>query len=121
MSVINDYWIKTTCQVITDEGTGTGFLLGVKNKKKIFFVTNKHVINKNKEKRHETSEIKLLINSEDADGTVKKDNLLINYGTNQWREHPDDDVDVFVLDITWAIIELKKKIWRQLLWAIHIV
>lgn len=114
MSAIINYWIKTTCQVITEDGTGTGFLLGIKEKKKIFFITNKHVINKDTEKRHQTSEIKLAINIEDKDGLVKKDNIRIEFNKNQWREHSDSDVDVYVLDVTGAILELSRKYGEKL-------
>ncbi len=65
MSALINYWIKTTCQVNTEDGTGTGFLLGMKEKKKLFFVTNKHVITKEKNKRHQTSEVDLSVNIED--------------------------------------------------------
>jgi Trypsin-like peptidase domain len=114
VSVIVNYWIKTTCQVITEEGTGTGFLFGIKEKKKIYFVTNKHVINKAQEKRQQTSEIKLSINSEDKNGLIKKDNIVITFQKNQWREHADPDVDVFVLDVTNAILHLHKKYGEML-------
>jgi len=45
---------------------------------------------------------------------IKKENLIISFEKNQWREHPDDDVDVYVLDVTNAIIQISKKYGERL-------
>jgi S1-C subfamily serine protease len=37
-------WIRNTCRVVNDRGSGTGFFLKDESKRKIYLVTNKHII-----------------------------------------------------------------------------
>jgi S1-C subfamily serine protease len=45
-SIINNYWIYTTVLIRNEwNETGTGFIVSDKERRKIYLVTNKHVIN----------------------------------------------------------------------------
>jgi hypothetical protein len=100
--VVRDFWIHSTV-LINNEwgGTGTGFLVGDKNNKRSFLVTNKHVINTEKSKRDNVTRLILGFNMErEQRGTTRQDIEISLYTEGKpWREHPDKDVDVMVFDI----------------------
>ena len=55
-------WIRNTCRITNDRGSGTGFSLKDDNKRRIYLVTNKHVIHRCKKERDLIREIELEIN-----------------------------------------------------------
>jgi Trypsin-like peptidase domain len=104
LSVVRDFWIHSTTLIINElGGRGTGFLVGDKVDKRIFVVTNKHVINKDKSKRDNATRLTLYFNMEkEQQGTTRRDiEVSLNLeGKKPWREHPDKDVDLLVFNIT---------------------
>lgn len=89
--------------------TGTGFLIhritDGNDKGRLFLVTNKHVLNPQKSKRDSATYIKLHLNLK-IDGDVKGNTVQLNMKEKIWEEHPDEDVDVLVFDITSLVEDL---------------
>jgi S1-C subfamily serine protease len=102
-TIVNNYWIYTTVLIKNEwNGTGTGFIVSDKENRKIYLVTNKHVINKDELKRKAASKFVFSLNSKINDGTVKVKEIKLEFvePKNEVREHPDKNVDVIVFDIT---------------------
>jgi hypothetical protein len=73
--VVRDFWIHSTVLINNEWGErGTGFLVGDKNNKRIFLVTNKHVINEEKSKGDNVTRLVLYFNMErKQDGITRQD------------------------------------------------
>lgn len=102
-AVINNYWIYTTVLIQNEwNQTGTGFLVVNKEDKKIYLVTNKHVINKDDDKRQSASKFVFYFNSRIKDDVFKVKEIEVQFvePKEEWREHPDRNTDVLVFDIT---------------------
>src|SRR3712207_5632237 len=107
-SPISDMWVQGKI-VIENEWaeTGTGFLVSREldnGRRRIFVVTNKHVINDDATQRNTASLVHLGVNVR-TDGRVVGEQLTYSLrfadtGLPQWREHPDRNVDVLAFDIT---------------------
>lgn len=111
-SLIANSWIYSTVLIENDwNETGTGFLVQRKitdDQAKAFLVTNKHVINSDALLRGQAQELLIGVNMYQPDGDIigEKGSLPLRYanGTRNWREHPDPDTDVLVVDATNLII-----------------
>ena len=101
-------WIRNTCRIINDRGSGTGFFLKDESKRRIYLVTNKHIIHPCKKERNKIREIKLDINVIDNNGLTKRDEILFSFDDISYREHKDPDTDVYILDVTMMFISLKQ-------------
>lgn len=101
-------------------GSGTAFFLGDKDKRRFFLITNKHVIARNDEIRQKNNELKLLLNTINQNNKIGKNELTILYDKNIVREHPDPDVDVYILDIT-NVIDQSVKIEDEQLYSVSIL
>lgn len=97
---VKKYWIRNTCRVVSDRGSGTGFFLGDESKRRAYLVTIKHIIHPCKKERKEITTINLDINVVDKDGVTKKDEVTFPFSKSSYREHKDPDTDVYVLDVT---------------------
>jgi V8-like Glu-specific endopeptidase len=100
-----DYWMSTTMLVQNEwGGKGTGFLVSRKvddNNIKIFLVTNKHVLNENEVLRKKASRIIVFLNERDESNRIAMQAYEIKFDDkNDWKEHPDKNVDVLAIDIT---------------------
>lgn len=101
-------WVHATVRVVNQWGkTGSGFLvyrtLDDSDRSKVFLVTNKHVVNSEKARRHAATSVSVFVNVKGSDGTVRGASFpapLLANGQKQWREHPDEYTDVFAVDIT---------------------
>lgn len=107
-----DFWMATTMLVQNERGgKGTGFLVSRKmgdDRSRIFLVTNKHVLNDNDELRKDTRHITLFLNEKDSSGRVKlRAYQIIFDNKNEWREHPDKNIDVLAIDVTNLILDNK--------------
>ncbi|MGH9973637.1 MAG: trypsin-like peptidase domain-containing protein [Nitrososphaeraceae archaeon] len=101
-SIINNYWIYTTVLIKNEwNETGTGFIVSDKESGKIYLVTNKHVINKDEDKRKSASKFIFYFNSKINDETFRVKEIKVEFvePKNEWREHQDRNVDVLVFDI----------------------
>lgn len=113
-SPISKTWIYATILIENEWGErGTGFLVAReidKDHKKIFLCTNKHVLNQDKALRNAATKITCYINVKDTTGKVVGQSHVLSLtfpdGTKRWKEHPDDGVDVLVLDVTDLIVGL---------------
>ena len=96
--------------------TGTGFLIkpsfkgdGGYTRIKWFLVTNKHVLHLDAQKREQATEIVLYPRTREIDGSVSRRQeivgLVTETGEKIWREHPDPNVDVLIIDLTGLILE----------------
>ena len=106
-SLVSTTWAETT--VLIDNGwgeKGTGFLMSREldeQYSKLFLVTNKHVLDQRASVRRTMTDVQLHMN-------VKRENVIfgeaIPYsledenGNSLVREHPDDNVDVLVIDVS---------------------
>lgn len=98
---------------------GTGFLVArevEQGKVKVFLCTNKHVFNTKKRLRDKATKIILHLNVKEADGKIlgKPYELALMWpdGKKRWKEHPEPDVDVLVLDVTDLVVtvpDMEKK------------
>ena len=121
-SIVANSWIYTTVLIENDWGEkGTGFIVQRKvaeDRARAFLVTNKHVINSNPNLRQEAREITIHINMLQPDGAViaEKGILPLYYadGTRSWREHPDPDVDVLVINATRLIMHFFSQLEMKL-------
>jgi Trypsin-like peptidase domain len=102
-------WIRSTCRIRNDRGAGTGFFLNDTKKKRIFLVTNKHVIHSYKKERDSIREVLLDINIIDNNGQTKKDEVSYSFDNGSYREHKDPDTDVYILYVTGMFITLLKE------------
>jgi S1-C subfamily serine protease len=106
-SPISLNWVHATVRVENEWSKGgTGFLVIRKMKEregKVFLVTNKHVIHADPQRRKEALFLTLYLNVWGEDGRISGASFrtpLIEGGQRLWREHPDPNVDVFVVDVT---------------------
>lgn len=105
-SPIADSWYYSTILIQNEwNRTGTGFLISreiAPKILKIFLCTNKHVLNIEKEKRNNAQFIKCYFNIEQNSQIVTACYILeLNIdGQKRWREHPDENIDVLVFDVT---------------------
>ena len=103
--------------------SGTGFLVSKiidSEKGKIFLVTNKHVINKNRELRETAALITLNFNRKTDDGEFIRFQIpfpLVQGGMKTWREHTDPDVDVLAIDVSGLLAQLVEKGMIYAKWA----
>ena len=101
-------WIYATVPIDNPQGeSGTGFLVFRvvdENNGRVFLVTNKHVIHRDPTLRGKVFHVTCHFNTRTAEGSpgiVKGDIPLLNTdGTLRFREHPDVDTDVYVMDVT---------------------
>lgn len=107
-----EFWTHATMRIDNQwVGHGTGFLVGLLTKAdgsegRIFFVTNKHVINPNKEKRESADKIALHFNIRKSDQSIVGNKLGLQFSySNICREHPDPDVDILALEVTQMFVE----------------
>lgn len=102
-SIINDFWIYTTVHITNEwNEAGTGFIVSDKENRRTYLVTNKHVINKDEDKRKGASKFIFQFNTKLNDktfGTRKLEFELVE-PKNEVREHQDRNVDVLAFDIT---------------------
>ena len=118
-SIIAKTWIYATVRIENEwHERGTGFLVARETgtgQGQIFLCTNKHVLNKNKEMRDSAKEIICLLNAKEEDKIVSKSftlGLATQNGEKRWREHPEENVDVLVFNVTDLITthpEIEKK------------
>lgn len=102
-SIINDFWIYTTVHITNEwNEAGTGFLSIDKPNKRIYLVTNKHVVNKDAEKRKMASKFSFYFNVKVSDEEYGVKELGVTYTEpkDEIKEHVDKNVDVTVFDIT---------------------
>ncbi len=106
-SPIAETWVHATMLIENEWGEcGTGFLVARKVDAEIvraFLITNKHVLNKDPQRRVRASRIRLHVNKKNAQGGVEGETVSVSLVTGSgkpWREHPDRDVDVLAFDIT---------------------
>jgi hypothetical protein len=112
-SPVANSWVYATILIKNEWGEiGTGFLVSRvldANNIKIFLCTNKHVLNKNKKLRESATKIKCYLNEVNKGGKivgVPHDlSLTFTDGMKCWKEHPDENVDVLVFDVTDLIIQ----------------
>jgi hypothetical protein len=111
-------WKHLTWLIENDWGDfGTGFLikreinLGLGNQAKgikFFLVTNKHVLNDKKGSREDIQEITVYANLRGGNGEMKRKIFILSLhtedGSKIWREHPDENVDVLVFDVSTLIL-----------------
>jgi len=107
-SPIAKTWVYATVLIENEWGSkGTGFLVkriteGTKGK--IFLCTNKHVLHSEESMRDKATMIRCHVNTVEQDGSIKGKYydipLVYDNGRKSWREHPDSDVDVLVIDVT---------------------
>lgn len=112
-------WVHATVRIENEWGeSGTGFLVirAIDEKQgKVFVATNKHVVNKDPQKRKNAHFLTLFMNVKEKDGTISARSFripLVVDGQRLWREHPDPHVDVLAVDITPLINshpEIEKK------------
>jgi len=107
-------WLYATILVENEWGEkGTGFLVARKieqEKIKVFLCTNKHVLNIKKELRDNATKVILHLNVKEVGGKIlgKPYELALIWpdGGKRWKEHPETDIDVLVLDVTDLIVTL---------------
>ena len=106
-SQVADTWVFATALIENEWGEkGTGFLVARKvdvEHVRVFLVTNKHVLNRDPQKRAKATRIRLYVNKKNADGGLVGEAIDVALGTGtdkSWREHPDLDVDVLAFDVT---------------------
>ena len=110
-SPIVETWLHATILIENEWGSkGTGFFVSrkVEGGLKILICTNKHVINEDDNLRENATKLIFHLNIESDQGeiigTQVEFPLILPNGVKRWKEHPDDDVDVLVLDVTNMII-----------------
>src|SRR5262245_32224074 len=114
MSIYIDQLCTMTMKLENDwGGGGTGFAVARdvdRTHVRCFVVTNKHVLGDTPELRNAADRIMLHLNLREDNGTIvgKAEYFLLHAqdGAPRWREHPDSDVDVAVLDITVLMNQL---------------
>jgi len=117
-------WIYATVPIDNPQGeSGTGFLVlreTDKNQGRVFLVTNKHVICRDSAQRASTPHIRCHFNTKEANGNagIVSGEIPLTYpdGSKRFRQHPDNDTDVFVIEVT-DVIQLNQKIEKR--WATY--
>jgi len=112
-SSISKTWIYATMMIENEWGErGTGFLVfrAIDEKSgRVFLATNKHVLHKKAEMRQRATRVLLHLNIKNADGSITGQTteipLNLDDGSKRWREHPDEDVDVLVFDVTPLLVQ----------------
>ena len=114
-SPVSDFWIYNTMLIENVYGgRGTGFLVLRPAKEgskegKVFLVTNKHVLSPDPKLRSNATKINLHLNvkNEDQSITAHEAELPLSFtdGSNRYKEHPSEDVDVMAFDITQLLAE----------------
>jgi len=104
-SPIETSWAHATILLEVPDGRGTGFCVGKPlggDQWRVFIVTNKHVLNADPAKRQALTSVKLHINVHSGADVVGEiiDYPLEDLNGKRWREHPDADVDVLVVEAT---------------------
>jgi len=115
-SPIAKNWIYSTILIENEwNDIGTGFLVYREVNESgglTFLCTNKHVLNKDKALRDKANKIKLHLNIKEADdqiiGKVFEYELKNKNGEKKWKEHPDQNIDVLVIDVTDLMIKESK-------------
>jgi hypothetical protein len=112
-----DYWMSTTMMIQNEwGGKGTGFLVSRKvdeKHRRIFLVTNKHVLSDDEAARKQASRVKLYLNERDESDRVAMQAYELTFDDmNQWKEHPVKDVDVLAIDVTNLFITSGKIVHR---------
>ncbi len=110
---IVDGWIYATMLIENQWGEkGSGFLVSRElpgNDRRIYLVTNKHVLNSSPEKRILAHQVLLYANVTSPGGALHAETLEVPLrsarGARYWREHPDADTDVLVFDVTETFID----------------
>ncbi len=113
-SPIAKSWLYATILIENEWGEkGTGFLVAREvdqGKVKVFLCTNKHVLNKAKELREKAIKVILHLNVKEVDGKILGKpyelGLIWPDGKKRWKEHPETDIDVLVLDVTDLVVTL---------------
>lgn len=115
-SLTVDTWMHTTMLIDNQwGGRGTGFLISRKvneEQGKMFLVTNKHVLDKTRDGRLQLEKVTLYMNMKTPKGTIigiPDEYPLYAFGKRLWRDHPDENVDVLAIDVTY-LFELSSKI-----------
>ena len=111
-SPIAKNWIYSTILIENEwKSIGTGFLVYREINDSgglTFLCTNKHVLNEDKMLRDKANKIILHLNIQKADGQIVgkafEYDLKNKNGEKRWKEHPDQDVDVLVIDVTDLMI-----------------
>ena len=88
--------IKSVCKIITNEGTGTGFLIKLYRNKKEFYclMTNEHLITKNMINLKE----KIIIY---YDGQNKRNEIILDINKRYIKDYrnKDNDLDIIIIEI----------------------
>jgi S1-C subfamily serine protease len=113
-SPIAKSWLYATILIENEWGEkGSGFLVARemdRGKVKVFLCTNKHVLNKTKELREKATKVILHLNVKEVEGKIigKPYELPLIWpdGKKRWKEHPEADIDVLVLDVTDLVVSL---------------
>jgi len=112
-------WLYATVPIDNPQGeSGTGFLVFRSTdgeQGRVFLATNKHVVHKDDQLRTSVPHVTCHFNTVDtngASGTLAGQVPLANTdGTKRYREHPDRDTDVLVVDVT-DVMQLNPTIQR---------
>lgn len=99
--------------ILCRDSVGTGFLLSsdISGVDRTYLVTNKHVISKVDSIRHSVKSIEIELQTKTTTDSTKSSRQnysfpLVN-GTRQlWREHANEEVDVWFLDVTDTFIRI---------------
>jgi len=109
-SPIAETWVHVTTRIENEwQESGTGFLaarLIDETQGKVFLITNKHVVNKEPQKRENARFLTLFVNIRENGGTISAKSFqipLVVDGQRLWREHPNPHVDVLAVDVTLVI------------------
>jgi S1-C subfamily serine protease len=113
-SPIAKSWLYATILIENEWGEkGSGFLVAREmdqGKVKVFLCTNKHVLNKTKDLREKATKVILHLNVKEVEGKIigKPYELPLIWpdGKKRWKEHPEADIDVLVLDVTDLVVSL---------------
>lgn len=109
MDILNAWKLNTILIENEDGKPGTGFVirrsfeLDGLTRIKFFLVTCKHVLHDDLNRRQEMNEIVLYPPVNQFDGTYKREQLILPFDASWgkiWREHPDPEVDVLVIDVS---------------------
>lgn len=121
MSQISRTWTYTTVLIYNQWNlSGTGFLVKRdinETSAKIFLVTNKHVLHKERAQREVATHIVCHMNkkneAQEIVGVEINFPLIYSGTTNKnWKEHPNEYIDILAIDVTELIIthsDLEKK------------
>lgn len=114
-SLMVDTWMHSTVLIENVGERGTGFLIsrGVdEHHSKVFLITNKHILGRDREQRLAVERLKIYMNMKLGNGKVAgvpDEYPMYAYGERLWRGHPEEDVDVLAIDLTY-LFELRPKV-----------